>query len=166
MSLLYNKNITQSAAVYRILCFCFIPISATYIFGTLLTANGSLKYLNIVATFGMIINIGLNLVLIPQYKEEGAAITSLTAQSITAVLQIILAMKIFHIKFNLRYALQLLLFVVCLAIACLLIHQVNIGWINRVLMSVVAGVVLSFLFGIFSPKELSSFFIQSIKERK
>lgn len=166
MSLLYNKNITQSASVYRILCFCFIPISATYIFGTLLTANGSLKYLNIVATFGMLINIGLNLILIPQYREEGAAITSLTAQSITAVLQIVLALKIFHIKFNLRYCIQLLLFVVGLAIACLFIYKLNIDWISRVLISGVVGVVLSFLFGIFNPKELSSFLIQSIKERK
>jgi hypothetical protein len=33
----------------------FVGISTTYIFGTLLTANGSLKQLNIMALAGMII---------------------------------------------------------------------------------------------------------------
>ncbi|MDO5760108.1 MAG: polysaccharide biosynthesis C-terminal domain-containing protein, partial [Bacteroidota bacterium] len=166
MSLLYNKNIEQSASVYRILCFCFIPISATYVFGTLLTANGSLKYLNIVAGFGMLINIVLNLLLIPNYREDGSAMASLTAQSITAILQIILVLRIFVIKFNWKYVLQLVFFVLCMLISCLLIYNISIGWITRILISGAMAIGLSFVFRVFDPKELLSFVSQSIKERK
>ncbi len=166
MSLLYNKNITQSADVYGILCFCFIPISATYIFGTLLTANGSLKYLNIVAGLGMIINIVLNLILIPSYKENGAAFTSLVAQTITAVLQIIIALRIFRIKFNIKYTLRLLSFAICMCICCILIHNVNLFWINKIIISVVVCTGLSFVFDIFNIKEIISFVTQTVKEGK
>ena len=43
-------------------------------FGTLLTANGSLRNLNLTAFGGMILNISLNLYLIPQFKASGAAL--------------------------------------------------------------------------------------------
>jgi O-antigen/teichoic acid export membrane protein len=64
MGFLYRQTShpTESAAVFRILMFCFIPISSTYIFGTLLTANGNLKQLNLMAATGMVINVTLNLI--------------------------------------------------------------------------------------------------------
>lgn len=158
MALLYNKHISESARVYRILSFCFIPISMTYIFGTLLTANGSLKKLNIVASLGMVLNICFNLVLIPKYREVGSAITSIIAQSVTAILQVVLALKIFHIKFELKYCLRIVLFVISLALIGIVIHQININWVYRIIVSLILFVVCAFIFNIFNIKELVFFF--------
>jgi len=70
--------------------------SATqYVFGTLLTANGSLKYLNIIAGCGFIANITLNLILIPRMQAEGAAIASLTTQLLVPGIQIFVVRKMF-----------------------------------------------------------------------
>jgi O-antigen/teichoic acid export membrane protein len=90
--------VSESAPIFSILMFCFIPISTTYIFGTLLTANGSIRQLNIMATIGMILNISLNIILIPHYQAHGAAIVSLFTQVITAIAQVLIALRIFHFK--------------------------------------------------------------------
>jgi O-antigen/teichoic acid export membrane protein len=68
----------------------FIPISAIYIFGTLLTAHGSLKMLNIIAAAGVLLNVALNFVLIPIYFENGAAFSGVATQSMVALSHIIL----------------------------------------------------------------------------
>ncbi len=90
ISLLYVEHQAESAAVLRILMLGFIPISAIYIFGTLLTAHGSLKMLNIIAAAGVLLNVALNFVLIPIYFENGAAFSGVATQSMVALSHIIL----------------------------------------------------------------------------
>jgi O-antigen/teichoic acid export membrane protein len=97
---LFKYEAAISAKVYKILILNVIPVSLGYIFGTLLTANGSLKKLNTYAAIGAILNIILNIILIPQYKTLGAAFASLTTQSFAVLLQIIYANKIFKFKIS------------------------------------------------------------------
>ena len=102
IDLLYHQHVETSSSIFGILILCFVGISTSYIFGTLLTANGSLKELNIMATGGVIINIVLNLILIPKYYALGAAIASLITQSFTAIIQIVLAKRIFGFNINIK----------------------------------------------------------------
>jgi O-antigen/teichoic acid export membrane protein len=120
MSMMYHDLQTESAKVFSILIFCFIPVSATYIFGTLLTANGSLKKLNIIAFSGMLLNIGLNLFIIPKFLATGAASVSLATQSITAILQLIYVVVLFKIKPDYGFIFKLLLHL-CLLVATLIL---------------------------------------------
>lgn len=156
MELLYNKHINESATVYKILSFCFIPISMTYIFGTVLTANGSLKYLNLIAGLGMIMNIGLNFILIPLFKENGAAITSLITQSVTAILQAWLALKIFKIRFEWRYCLKIVFFVIIVIFISIFAQQLELNWVVRAIITLVLIVIASFLVRIFRFKEIKN----------
>ena len=80
MELLNTNHIDESAKVFGVLMSCFIAISITYVFGTLLTANGNLMQLNIMASIGMVLNIVLNIFLIPLYKAYGSALSSLITQ--------------------------------------------------------------------------------------
>ena len=91
MDWLYTEHVSESAKVLKILMFTFIPISSSYIFGTLLTAWGSMKSLNIMSLFGVIINIGLNLMLIPKFFETGAAWSALITQTLVAIAQIVIS---------------------------------------------------------------------------
>ena len=156
MELLYNKHITESAKVYRILSFCFIPISMTYIFGTVLTANGSLKYLNLIAGLGMIMNIGLNFILIPLFKENGAAMTSLITQSVTAILQAWLALKIFKIKFEWKYCLKIISFIVIVFFISIFARQLELNWVIKASITLVLIVLASFFVKIFRIKEIKN----------
>ncbi len=119
MELLYVGQIEEAQKVFVYLIIGFIPISATYIFGTLLTANGSLKALNIMALTGMLINIGLNFVLIPQFMAVGSAYASLATQFVTAIIQLLIAQYIFRFRINWKYILNLLFF----AIGVILINK-------------------------------------------
>ena len=156
MELLYNKHIDESAKVYRILSFCFIPISMTYIFGTVLTANGSLKYLNLVAGLGMLMNIGLNFILIPLFKENGAAMTSLITQSVTAILQAWLALKIFKIKFEWKYCLKIISFIVIVFFISIFARQLELNWVIKASITLVLIVLASFFVKIFRIKEIKN----------
>ncbi len=156
MELLYNKHIAESATVYKILSFCFIPISMTYIFGTVLTANGSLKYLNLIAGLGMIMNISLNFLLIPLFKENGAATTSLITQSVTAILQAWLALKIFKIRFEWRYCLKIVFFIIIVIFISIFAQQLELNWVVRAIITLVLIVIASFLVRIFRFKEIKN----------
>lgn len=94
IQILYHHNVEASAAVFRVIIFCLIPISITYIFGTLLTANGNLRQLNILAALTLLLNILANLVLIPRFQAVGSAFSSLIAQTFMALAQLILSLKI------------------------------------------------------------------------
>ena len=82
-----GDNLLHSSKTFGWLLLSFIAISCNYIFGTLLTANGSLKQLNIMAFTGVFINLFLNMILIPEYGSEGAAFASLITQLFTLFLK-------------------------------------------------------------------------------
>ena len=104
----YENHILDSSRIFTILMICFLFVSSTYIYGTLLTANGNLVYLNIIAGFGVLLNVFLNLILIPKYYAFGSAVASLVTQCLTALAQLILCFSIF--KFS-SYSMLFRLFV-------------------------------------------------------
>ncbi len=110
MNLLYHEHIGDSSTVFAILMTCFFAISTTYIFGTLLTANGNLRQLNIMAGAGMCFNFIMNLCLIPTFHAIGAATASLVTQFATALIQVLLCVKIFNLKIDKILILKFLAF--------------------------------------------------------
>jgi len=112
IDLLYDAHVEASTEVFQLLILGFIAVSTTYIFGTLLTANGNLKQLNIIALIGLAINFGLNYLLIPRLLASGSAISSLITQFTMAVLQVIMVQRIFKFRINYRYLSTLILFII------------------------------------------------------
>lgn len=98
MELLYVAHIGQSGPILGILMAAFVPVATTYVFGTLLTANGNLKALNIMAACGVVLNIILNAILIPQFQAYGAAVASLITQVLTAAVQVAIVQYIFRFR--------------------------------------------------------------------
>ena len=91
---LYTDHVDDSVAVFRLIIFGLIPISMNYLFGTLLTANGSMKELNIIAAVGIVINVLVNIILIPRMQACGSAVASIVTLSAVSVLQFVLAVRI------------------------------------------------------------------------
>jgi O-antigen/teichoic acid export membrane protein len=98
ISLLYHEHIQRSSLAFSVLILSALPISATYIFGTLLTANENLKQMIFISVFGVVISVCLNLILIPRFEVLGAAISTLTTQLFIAIAQIVLCRLYF--RFN------------------------------------------------------------------
>lgn len=97
MQLLYHGNYAPYVPVFRVVIFGFIPISFTYIFGTLLTAGGYLRQLNLFAATTLVLNVAVNMMLIPCFGAVGSAWASLSAQSFMAVAQLLLAIRLFRL---------------------------------------------------------------------
>lgn len=155
MTLLYVKHIHESALVFKWLILGFIPISITYVFGTLLTSNGSLKQLNIVAATGMILNISLNLILIPRYQAAGSAYASVVTQLLTAILQFFVAKKVFNFNISNRTTLATLFFLPgVIALAFLSKILIPDHWIIGYFMAGICSVLLAFVFRLFSIGEI------------
>ena len=91
IQLFYPDIAESSVEVFRLIIFGLIPISMNYLFGTLLTASGSMKALNITAAIGIVINVMVNLLLIPRMQACGSAVASFCTQFTVALLQFILA---------------------------------------------------------------------------
>lgn len=157
LTALINHGNTDSAEVFSILMCCFVAISSTYIFGTLLTANGNLKQLNYMALAGILINLVLNIVLINYYKAFGSAISSLVTQFLTAAVQVYLASKIFKFKVNKRLILQLVLFVIGIITANIFTYNFLNNWmVNFSIMTIISG-VWALVVGLISVKSIFRF---------
>jgi O-antigen/teichoic acid export membrane protein len=94
----------------------------------LLTANGNLKELNWMALGGMVICVLLNLALIPHYKAIGCAVSSLITQTITALIQVYLAVKIFKFSIKKKLIIQFIIFFSGIILLGFVFKNIHISW--------------------------------------
>ena len=144
MGLLYKEHIEQASVIFPILMSCFVAYSTSYIFGTLLTAKGNLRAVNLVYASGILVNVTMNLFLIPRFQAAGSAVSSLTTQFLTALIQVFIAQKAFKLKINYRLLLTLFLFIIGVILINYFSHTVhydNKHWMpNFVIMVMACGI--------------------------
>jgi len=116
MDLRYHEHTIDSAPAFAVLIWSFVAVCITYVFGTLLTASGDLRTLNRMAAVGMVLNIALNLVLIPRYQALGAAWAGLITQGGMALAQVAIAVRRFGLRPQVRHAIGLLGYVAALLV--------------------------------------------------
>lgn len=107
-----------------------------------------------IALGGMMLNIILNLILIPQFKAKGAAIASMSTQYITAGAQILLAHLVF--KFHIRWMLAFR-YIVFIALTYGLFwfaSTFETYFIWRILFAAGASFLIALLFRLIRPLEL------------
>jgi len=128
MGLMYTQHVGESALVFPFLMFCLVPISLTYIFGTLVTARGNLMSLSVLAAVAMIINVVMNLVLIPRYQALGSAVSSLVSQSFFGLAQVFLAHYYFRFRVDYKYLLKIALFLCGLCFLAFIVRYLIASW--------------------------------------
>ena len=155
IDLLYQAHTPYSSTIFGILMIGFLFVSISYLYGTLLTANHNLHHLNIVAAITVIINIGLNLVLIPRHQALGAAISSLISQGFYAIAQVILTIRLLKIPANRDILIRLAGFLAINLIAGYLSLLIP-GWIPGFLMLLGSCIGSAFLLGLIRFAEIMS----------
>jgi O-antigen/teichoic acid export membrane protein len=128
MTLLYHHQDAYSARIFRFLILNFLSIGSVYIFGTLLTANANLYFLNVISAIGMALNILLNFILINKYQAFGAVIATLFTQSLVSIFQIYKAVIIFKIQVFTNTILLSMLFISLLILSAYLLRLTNLNW--------------------------------------
>ena len=155
MGVLYNAHVEESSNVFKILMLSIAPLSATYIFGSLLTANGNIRKLNIIALTAMVLNIGLNIILIPKHLALGSAIASFCTQIFIITAEIILAVKIFSFRITKSYVIRLFSFLIFTITGGYLSLKLPFDWKINFIIMICLSVFSVFIFGLVKLKEVA-----------
>ena len=153
IDLLYRAHTPYSSEILGILMTGFLFVSASYLYGTLLTANHNLRQLNIAAAITVVLNIGLNLILIPRYQALGAAIASLISQGFYASAQMILSARLLQIPANGDIFIRLAAFLAFNLLAGYLTRLLP-GWIPGILLLALSCTGSAFLLRLFRISEI------------
>ncbi len=135
METLYKTD----AAIYGtdiliLLCLTFILTCIIYILGTLLTAYAKLKYLNYVFVIATVLNIGINLYLIPIYGATGAAWATLVTEIIVVVAQFILCYYIVPLRLSSSTIVSIFLFSITILSSSLMVDHYISNMLSKFLL--------------------------------
>ena len=153
IDLLYKAHTPYSSNIFGILMIGFLFVSISYLYGTLLTANHNLRQLNIAAGITVIINVGLNLLLIPRHQALGAAISSLVSQGFFALTQLILSIRMLKIPANRDIYVKLIAFLVINLLSGYLSLLIP-GWIPGFLFLAISCAGSAILLGLIKLSEI------------
>ncbi len=151
------EGVIASSKVFGNIMICFIPMCMIYVFGTLLTAKGDIKYMNYIAITSLIVNIVLNYYLIPLYKSYGASISQIITQCIFSVFCIIRCFYLFKFKLQIKTILKFVIFISSLFGVYFIVKVFNSLWINLGLFSL-GALFLVLLLKFFDVYKLKEYF--------
>ncbi|MFM7595238.1 MAG: oligosaccharide flippase family protein [Flavobacteriales bacterium] len=158
LHLIYGDTVdAHSITVFVYLMIAFLAMSFNFIFGTLLTAGGYLRALNLSALVGVIVSVGFNIYLIPKYGAEGAAIAAIATQSVVSILLVIISAKKLRMHFSVK---SLFAFIGFGGLLFSIKTLSNIGntLFQTLLFDVIMVGVFAFLFSIIDLKSLGKIF--------
>ncbi|HKL66374.1 MAG TPA: polysaccharide biosynthesis C-terminal domain-containing protein [Bacteroidales bacterium] len=163
MDLLYVEHVSGSADILAILMAGYIPVSIIYIFSTYLTALGRMKVLIITTGAGMVLNLVLNYILIPEAGIRGSAFASVTVQTLMSIAFFFYVIKTEKIPVYTLSIIRLSGYVLPVIVVGLLLHRLDSNWIASSLIIIFFALVLPFLSSLLNPGEFASFFNKSGK---
>ena len=162
MNWLYTDATNYWGDVLGYLMISFIAVSGIAIFGTLLTANGSLKKMNTLFVIGVLLNVIFNYIFIPEYKACGSAMVTCLTQFFVFFVQILIVKSEFDLKINPLLLLKMGSYtVVVWTIGWLISSNTSLIWQVNFLLIIISGLLLSFILRLFKPMEL----LQLLKNR-
>ena len=162
MRLLYVDGDAYSGQILGYLMLSFVAISGSYIYGTLITVSSHLKLMNYISILGVVINVVLNLILIPTQKALGAALATGITQFFILILQIIVAQRLFHLKNNWRLIVRIgTFFAILLLLGTYPLFFVASNWLISFFFFLFAALILALLFRLIDVK----YIFQLLKER-
>jgi len=160
MNLLYkNQSSPYLGQIFGWLMITFLAYAMVYIYGTLLTANGNLKFLNWTAAGGLVVNILINLILIPIMGVLGAVVATLATQFAVSLLQFWKSHRVFNLEVSAKEMLRILSYVTIAVLSFAFIHHTGIKWYYGIVALTVFNLTFAFLTGLLNLK----FFIEIIK---
>jgi O-antigen/teichoic acid export membrane protein len=160
MELMYPLSVNDGNVAYYgetmgYLILTLIPFSGVFIYSTLLTANDSLRKMNRLFLLGIVVNVGLNLLLIPIMEATGAAFATFATQTFVLLGMMMLAKKELQLPFTLRQSFKIMGFMALTIFACRQISQLpDLNWVLKFSCCILAGCVLAFLFRLINLKIL------------
>jgi O-antigen/teichoic acid export membrane protein len=164
MILLYKDATFYWGSVLRYLMISFIALSGIQVYGTLLTANGSLMKMNVIFVIGVMINVILNYIFIQNYKAEGAAIATVITQFFVLIAQIRLVNQTFSLKANYSSIFKFVAFIVTvIGISWMITFFSSFDWKYNFITIILAGLMLALTFKLIDVKMIRNLLVADRK---
>lgn len=158
MGLLYDEMTASWGEVFGLLILSFSGVGMMYVFGTLITATGRLRRMNVLFGCFVVINVVANFLLIPLFAARGAALATLGTQLLVAFGLFVIARQYLQWQLHFRHTGVPLLFMAgCTVIAySSTVMLTSIPWTVRCIVAIALICGLSFLLRLIRIEELSS----------
>ena len=151
-----GKANSDSAEVLVLLIFGFVGAVLTLVYGALLTAGKELKWLNRFAAITLLLNLILNLVLIPRYNAQGAAMATMTSQIFFGLICFFVSVRKYNLHLNFTSLLRPFLGIGLLALIIFLGKQYGQNMSVHFVMIAIAVLLAAYLFKLYKFKDLKS----------
>lgn len=155
MHLAYHEHQAAVADSFGIFMIDVVAIALFYLFGTALTAHHALKWLNIFASVGVVINVGLNALIIPTMGIKGAAIATLVTHGVVGLLQMWLTLRRHNISLTSSVLVRLTGFTIFTVALFHFGSKLTTQWTLNLLTLSLLSFTFALLFKVFSIKEVS-----------
>lgn len=159
---IYDNTSVESNGILFLLSVAFFGMASNLIYGSLLTANGSLKVLNTISFIGLLVNISLNLIFIPKVLNNGAVMAAGVAaltQILVALAQAIYCKRLFNLPLVARHFYRFPLLIFALMFWFVVVDWTPIGYIYGdwiLLIDILVTMFLLLAFKFIDVKELIS----------
>ncbi|MDX2002906.1 MAG: oligosaccharide flippase family protein [Chitinophagales bacterium] len=151
---IYHESTPYWGELFGLLFLAFGAVCSVYIYGTLLTASGNVRVLNLISFGGVLLNIVLNLILIPRMHAVGSALATLVTQWAVALMHIVAANKAFQLTTNLVLIGKLAFFLLLVVSLGLLIDYSPLSWTINLCGYSIILMVFAFAIRLFDRKEM------------
>lgn len=140
IKIMFGNDFLPAIITMRILSPLIVILSIGNLFGTqILMTMGEEKKLLISVTVGAIVNFVLNYNIIPRMQQNGAALSSVIAEFIVMLIQVILAIKYIKIEINYRFVLNIIISNIIMTILLLIISYFIKSLLLNLILSVIIG---------------------------
>lgn len=158
LQLIYGDKVDEhSITVFVYLMIAFMAMSFNFIFGTLLTAGGFLRALNLSALIGVLVSVCFNVILIPLYGAIGCALAALITQALVSLLLVVISVKKLQVYFTLKSIWAFIGFT-CVLFGIKMTINLDSSMLQSFVVDVLLVGVFAFLFAIIDLKSLRKIF--------
>lgn len=152
---LYDHGTEYTVKVLKMLIWVFPITSLSYIYSTLLTADGKLKYLIYTAFVSGLLSLVLNAYFIPKHGAFASSIISIITHGTFVVLVIKKVKTEYTYKTPWRFLSFMLVWILAICMAFYFIeHYFSLNWIITSILSGFIGMILLFFTNAFSINKL------------
>lgn len=155
MQAYYPGSGTETSDAFGLLMLNFVSVCLFYIFSTVLTATHKIRLLNILASFGFVLNLGLNFWLIPLYGIYGAIVATLCTQGLVALLQTGEVLRHYQLWPTIKQWAGILAWLVLSIGSYFFIQPLHYGWLIQVIGYMSISFTFALVFGLVDFKQLA-----------
>jgi O-antigen/teichoic acid export membrane protein len=154
--IMYGEGYSTSIAALQALIFVVPIIFLTYLFGNILGAVNKQRIVTIVACANVLLNVGLNLILIPKFSYIGASIATVATEGLGFILMFMYISRYFF-KISITQNILKTVLVSILVLITVYFMKLNLNWLLAAFIGFFMYILLLYIMKIVTKEDIELF---------